>query len=389
MKRILTSLLLSFTIISIAQETAQNANPNTTMSIPAGYYNTATGTGYILKTQLYNIIKDHNDRGYAGLWTTYETSDRDHQYENDNTLIDLYSENPTGTDPYSFIVNTNQCGSYNAEGVCYNREHTVPQSYFGNSTQPMYSDAHFVLPTDGKVNGWRDDHPYGVVAATTNPCNAGATNTPCSTQNGSKLGNNVNSGYSAGYSSTVFEPLDAFKGDIARCLLYFATRYEDQLGGFYTTSSSEAKVIFDGTTDHSFSQTFLNILLTWNIQDPVSAREIERNDAVYARQNNRNPYIDHNEYVTAIWGLPLATPAFDALSTVSVYPNPATDIVNISTEVALDEIDIITINGQVLQQIKKPVMENNNYTISNLPKGFYFLKLSSDTSSVTKKVVIN
>lgn len=388
MKRTLIALLLSFTLISVAQESTKNTNTNATMSIPTGYYNTATGTGYTLKTQLFNIIKDHNDRGYSGLWITYGTSDRDHQYENDDTLIDLYSENPTGVDPYNFIYSTNQCGSYSAEGACYNREHTVPQSYFGSGVQPMYSDAHFVLPTDGKVNGWRDDHPYGVVAATTTPCNAGATNTPCSTQNGSKLGNNVNSGYSAGYSSTVFEPLDAFKGDIARCLLYFATRYEDQLVGFYA-SSSEAKVMFDGTSGHTFSQTFLNILLTWNTQDPVSPREIERNDAIYARQNNRNPFIDHPEYAGIIWGLPLALSTFDTLASVSVYPNPSSDVVNISTEVALDEIDIITINGQVLQQIKKPVMNNNTYSISNLPKGFYFVKLSSDTNSVTKKVLIN
>lgn len=387
MKKIVTLLLLSFTVLGIAQETAKNTQ--STNSIPAGYYNTATGTGYVLKTQLYNIIKDHNDRGYAGLWTTYGTSDRDHQYENDNTVIDLYSENPAGADPYSFIYNTNQCGSYTAEGVCYNREHTVPQSYFGNGIQPMYSDAHFVLPTDGKVNGWRDDHPYGVVTGTTSPCNNGATNNPCNTLNGSKLGSNLNSDYSAGYSGTVFEPLDEFKGDIARCLLYFATRYETQLAGFYTTTASEAKVMFDGTSDHTYSQTFLNILLTWNTQDPVSAREIERNDAVYARQNNRNPFIDHQEYATQIWGLPLAISTFDSLNTVSIYPNPSSNLVNISTAVTLDEIDIITFNGQVLQQIKNPTIQNNTYSISNLPKGFYFLKLSSSTSSVTKKVLIN
>ncbi len=387
MKKILTLLLLSFTIIGIAQEKV--VNTNTIMSIPAGYYNTATGTGYILKTQLYNIIKDHNDRGYAGLWTTYGTSDRDHQYENDDTVIDLYSENPTGTDPYSFIYNTNQCGAYSAEGGCYNREHTVPQSYFGATIQPMYSDAHFVLPTDGKVNGWRDDHPYGVVTGTVSPCNSGATNNPCNTQNGSKLGSNLDSGYSAGYSGKVFEPVDEFKGDIARCLLYFATRYEDQLVGFYTTTASEAKVMFDGTSDHTFSQTFLNILLTWNTQDPVSAREIERNNAVYARQNNRNPFIDHPEYAAQIWGLPLAIRPFESLDAVAVYPNPSSDVVNISTTVSLEEIDVITINGQVLQQIKNPTFENNNYTISNLPKGFYFLKLSSASNSVTKKVLIN
>lgn len=89
--------------------------------IPATYYNNATGTGYTLKTQLYNIIKGHTDKGYAGLWTTYSTSDRDNQYENDNSIIDVYSENPTGVDPYKFLYSTDQCGTYSVEGDCYNR----------------------------------------------------------------------------------------------------------------------------------------------------------------------------------------------------------------------------------------------------------------------------
>jgi endonuclease I len=375
MKRILTSLLLSFTLIGIAQNATQSVN-----SIPPGYYNTATGTGYTLKTQLSNIIDNHNDRGYGGLYTTYTTSDIDSFYENNGTMLDMYTENPTGSEcEFVYGGGLQDDGTLgNNECERYNREHTIPQSYFGDGVQPMYSDAHFVIPSDKRVNAQRGDLPFGKV----NVAN-------WTSLNGSKRGSNLNSGYSAGFSGTVFEPIDEFKGDFARLLFYFATRYQTDLVGFYTSSNSLSKVMFDGTADHAFSQTFLNILLTWNTQDPVSDKEIIRNDAIYARQNNRNPYIDHNEYVTAIWGLPLAVSTFDSLSSVSIYPNPSNDIINIATEITLDEIDIITINGQVLQQIKKPVMQNNNYTISNLPKGFYFIKLSSDSSSVTKKVVIN
>lgn len=375
MKRIFTSLLLSFTLFSIAQNTNQSIN-----SIPAGYYNTATGSGYVLKTQLSTIItNNYIDRGYSGLYTTYLTSDKDFYYENDGTLLDMYTENPTGPE-CEFTYGTGQDDGTlgNAECERYNREHTVPQSYFGSGVTPMYSDAHFVVPSDKYVNAQRGDLPYGKVSG------AGTAYS-----NGSKKGTNLNSGYSAGFGGTVFEPIDEFKGDIARLLLYFATRYESQLGGFYTSSTSEVKAMFDGTSDHSFSNTFVNILLTWNQQDPVSQREIDRNNAIYARQSNRNPYIDNNNYVTQIWGLPLAVSTFDSLSTVSIYPNPSTNIVNISSEVILDEIDIITINGQVLQQIKTPITQNNTYSISNLPKGFYFLKLSSASNSVTKKVLIN
>jgi len=379
MKKILTTLLLSVALIGVAQQNSKNTN--TTNTIPPGYYSTATGTGYALKTQLATIItNNYIDRGYSGLYTTYLTSDKDFYYENDGTMLDLYTENPTGAE-CEFTYGTGQDDGTlgNAECERYNREHTVPQSYFGNGIQPMYSDAHFVIPADKYVNAQRGDFPYGRVSG------AGTAYT-----NGSKKGSNLNSGYSAGYSSTVFEPIDEFKGDVARMLLYFATRYESNLVVFYTSSSSLVKVMFDGTSDHSFSNTFLNILLTWNQMDPVSQREIDRNNAVYARQSNRNPYIDNNNYVTQIWGLPLATPTYSTLTTVSVYPNPATNgTITISSEQALDQIELITINGQVVQHIDQPVFDSNTYTVTNLPKGFYFLKLSQGNDSVTKKVLIN
>lgn len=374
-----------FTLLCVLYITVAFAQP------PAGYYNTATGSGYTLKTQLFNIIKNHTDRGYDGLWTTYGQADRDLFYENDNTILDVYSEVASGVDPYNFVYQTNQCGSYTAEGNCYNREHVVPQSYFGNQATPMYSDAHFVLPVDGKVNAWRDDHPYGVVAGTsTNPCNTGATNVPCNSQNGSKIGNNLNSGYSAGYSQKVFEPVDEFKGDIARCIFYFVTRYEDRLVDFYTATSSEAKVMFDGTSDHSLSNTFLNILLTWNAQDPVSDRERYRNNAIGAnsRQGNRNPFIDNSNYATLIWGAPLANQTFEAINTVAVFPNPTNDNkINVSCAGAIDQIELYNLNGQLVQKIQ-PEIKNEVYTIDQLSTGFYMMKITAEGKSIIKKVIV-
>ncbi len=246
---------------------------------PSGYYNSATGTGYTLKTQLYNIIKGHTDRGYAGLWTTYQTSDRDNQNENDNTIFDLYSENQSGTDPYNYIYSTDQCGTYASEGDCYNREHMVPQSVF-NSSAPMVSDAHFIPPTDGKVNGMRSDYPHGNVASAS-----------WISQNGSKLGTSAVSGY----TGTVFEPNPAFKGDIARMYFYFATRYENVVARY-------TYPMFNKTSNQVFTTAFRDMLLAWHAADPVSTREIARNNAIYARQGNRNPFIDNPNYVNMIWG---------------------------------------------------------------------------------------
>ncbi|WP_281866278.1 endonuclease [Flavobacterium sp. GSB-24] len=267
MKKNYFLFLLMFTAVGFAQ-------------IPSGYYNTATGTGYTLKTQLYNIIKGHTDNGYAGLYTTYQTSDVDNFYENDGTVLDMYSENPSGTDPYNYSTgSTQRCGSYSVEGDCYNREHIIPQSVF-NEQSPMVADAHFITPTDGKVNGIRSNYPHGTVSSVT-----------YTSQNGSKLGSSSVSGY----SGTVFEPINAFKGDIARMYFYFATRYENTVAGY-------SYAMFDGSSNKVFTTAFLNTLLAWHAQDPVSAREIARNNAIYARQGNRNPYIDHPEYVNQIWG---------------------------------------------------------------------------------------
>jgi endonuclease I len=341
--------------------------------IPAGYYNNATGTGYTLKTQLYNIIKGHTTKSYDALYTCYQTSDRDYFYENDGTILDIYSEKPAGTDAYTYSATSagDRCGNYANEGDCYNREHIMPQSVF-NEASPMVSDAHHILPTDGKVNGMRNNYAFGKVG------------TPSWTStNGSKRGNNLNSGYSAGYSGVVFEPIDEFKGDVARCLFYFATRYENQIANW-------DHEMLNGTSNKVFSTWFLNVLLTWHAQDPVSAKEIARNNAVYMFQGNRNPYIDHPEYVSMIWGAVMDVEDVAALNSISVYPNPAVgQTINIYSEAEIDAIELININGQIVQQIKKPVFNSNTYTLQNLPQGFYLLRLESAQGAVTKKVIVN
>ena len=286
---------------------------------PTGYYNTTTGTGYTLKTQLYNIVKGHTDNGYNGLWTTYGTSDRDNQYENDNTIIDIYSENPTGADPYTFTYTSGQCGTYSVEGNCYNREHIIPQSVF-NSSAPMVSDAHFIPPTDGKVNGIRSNYAHGKVATAS-----------YTSKNGGKLGTSAVSGY----VGTVFEPIDAFKGDVARMYFYFATRYENTVGGY-------SYAMFNGTGNQVFTTAFLNMLLQWHANDPVSSREIARNNAIYARQGNRNPFIDNPSYVNIIWGgtSPTADTTPPSVPASLIAPSKTTNSVSLSWNISTDNVGV-------------------------------------------------
>ncbi|TZF94301.1 T9SS type A sorting domain-containing protein [Chryseobacterium panacisoli] len=310
MKRILSFFLLSVTFISALAQA------------PAGYYTAANGlTGAALKTALKTIITNgHVDHGYGGLWTGYATTDRDYFYENDGTILDIYSENPNGPDQYNFTLGTNQCGSngYANEGDCYNREHVIPQSLF-NSASPMVADIHFIRATDGKVNGMRSNYPFGIVG-----------NTSFTSKNGSKLGTSV----SAGYSGTVFEPIDAFKGDIARMFLYFVTRYEDKLPNF-TSGDMLGNTAFPGLQPWA-----LNQYLAWNAMDPVSAEEIARNNASYTYQGNRNPFIDHPEYVTQIWGSPVIDNQAPTAATNVVANNPTSNSIAVSWTAATDNIGI-------------------------------------------------
>src|SRR5699024_11025819 len=189
-----------------------------------------------------------------------------------------------------YTFSNDQCGNYGGEGDCYNREHLMPQSWF-DENYPMKADIHHIYPTDGYVNGRRGHLPFGEV---TNPTYTSA--------NGSKKGPNSYQ-FPGVYAGTVFEPIDEFNGDIARVYFYMATRYENIIGSWQPVNDGSQHTL-NGSSDQVFTDWMLNMLLEWNAQDPVSQREINRNNEAYDFQGNRNPFIDHPEYVTEIWGQP-------------------------------------------------------------------------------------
>ncbi len=253
-----------------------------------GYYENASGlTGYALKTALHAIISNHSTQSYSSLWTFFSSHEKDNYYENDGTILDIYSENPSNSDPYNYTATNDQCGTYVNEGDCYNREHAFPRAWFGGAVAPMNTDIHHIFATDGKVNSYRSNYPFGTVGSAS-----------FTSRNGSQLGF---SDAGLGYSGTVFEPIDEFKGDLARAYFYMATRYQNEIGNWEkNTTNSDA--VLNGTSDQVFENWLLVTLKKWHGDDPVSQKEIDRNDAAYAFQNNRNPFVDHPEFVTMIWG---------------------------------------------------------------------------------------
>ncbi|HEX2616552.1 MAG TPA: endonuclease, partial [Flavobacteriales bacterium] len=219
---------------------------------PAGYYNSAEGlSGEPLRNALHNIIDDHTVLSFNTLWAWFQSTDD----RADGKVWDMYSDNPTGTPPYSFTFVTDQCGNYNGEGDCYNREHSFPKSWFGGDVPPMNSDLFHIYPTDGYVNNARGELPFGEVGSA-----------DWTSQNGSKTGQNV----TPGYGGTVFEPIDAYKGDFARSYFYMLTRYWGQTGSWSSPMLNTGDLA-------NWAET---LLITWNDMDPVSQKETDRNNAV-------------------------------------------------------------------------------------------------------------
>lgn len=257
--------------------------------IPLNYYSTTTGLSCAaLKTELRNIISTGlTQQSYNDLWTIYQTADvQPAELSGGNVIWDIYSDDPTGMDPYEFAPVTDQCGTYAGEGDCYNREHSFPQSWFGGGTGAgPGTDYHHIFPTDGYVNGQRSNFPYGRVGSVT-----------YLSDNGSKLGTST----WPGITGTVFEPINEYKGDVARAFLYMVTCYQNNMASWESLDVS-GDVAMDGTSWPSVEIPYLQLMLQWHNSDPVSQKEVDRNNAAIGFQGNRNPFVDHPEYVDQVW----------------------------------------------------------------------------------------
>ena len=243
-----------------------------TAQIPQGYYNSAKGEkGKALKTALCDIVSSHTQLSYDQLWEAFKKTD----VRPDGKIWDMYS-NVTNYTPGG----PEQGKNYSGEGDSYNREHSFPKSWF-NDAKPMYTDLFHLYPTDGYVNNRRSNYPFGETKGETYKSSGGF----------SKVGSCTVSGY----SGTVFEPADEYKGDFARTYFYMATAYEDKI-------SSWSSPMLAGNKYPAYANWALTLMLRWAEEDPVSDKEIARNNAVYDLQNNRNPYIDYPGLEQYVWG---------------------------------------------------------------------------------------
>jgi len=242
-------------------------------AIPDGYYDGVSGKkspDAILTALNTCISRNYNEISYKGLEPHY-------------LKTDFYAD--TLWDVYSTCRFTYEMANIPQKYVCdgWNKEHVCCQSWLGNG--PMVSDMFNVYPTDARVNNLRSNYPYGVVGT-----NKGISGDPDKHALG-KLGTSTTNGV-----GTVYEPDDRYKGDLARTFFYMVARYRNN-----TLNSGEGSTMFNSSPTDLTAYS-LSFLLEWHRNDPVSQKEIDRNQAVYGEQNNRNPFIDYPELVEYIWG---------------------------------------------------------------------------------------
>ncbi len=351
---ILKKLFIGFLLLNVANVFAQ---------VPTNYYNSVQGLcGEELRQGLSSVISSHTTLGYDELWNAYMQTD----VRSDDKVWDMYSD-------CDFDFDGDKCGSYSSECNCYNREHSMPKSWF-NDASPMLTDLFHVYPTDGWVNNKRGNLPFGEVG-----------NPSYTSGNGSKVG----SCSYAGYTGTVFEPIDEYKGDFARTYFYMSTCYINKNLG-----QSNGSAMFEGSQLKSWA---VNMLLEWHRNDPVSQKEIDRNNAVYQIQGNRNPFIDCPYFVDAIWTnvcdydvcLDIdVTKCDETKINFSISPNPANTYIEISAYKQIVSVSIYNVLGENL--ITKDINSNfANIDVSQFKQSTYFVNVEFDNGYIsTQKLLI-
>lgn len=238
-------------------------------AVPEGYYDALNGkTGKALRQAAKSVVRKHTAISYSsGTWDAFKTTDT-RFVDGRSAWWDMYSNN---------VVYTSQ----GHDGL--NVEHSVANSWWGGSKNDAYKDLFHLYPSDSKANSSRGNYPLGEVQSVS------WTNTVI------KVGS-PKSGQGGG-NGKVWEPADEYKGDFARSYMYMFTVYDD----INWSSSTAYMYSIDGSVAE-FKPWAVELLLRWSTNDPVSQKEVNRNNAIYGIQHNRNPFIDAPELAEYIWG---------------------------------------------------------------------------------------
>ncbi|RXQ90413.1 T9SS type A sorting domain-containing protein [Ancylomarina salipaludis] len=280
--------------------------------IPQGYYDSASGlSGDALKSALNNIIKGHTEYPYSStstdVWDILKEADRDPN--NPDNVLCIYSK---------FSINA--AAEYN-NGDGWNKEHVWAKSRgdFGTTMGPG-TDLHHIRAADVSTNSARNNRNFDE-ASTPYVDNGGSNNGP-----------------TPAYTSDVdwvWEPPADVKGDVARMLMYMTVRYE----GFDGEPDLELQEDYLDASSKAPGQARLSTLIQWHLNDPVDDEERRRNNVVYSYQHNRNPFIDHPEFVCEIFDCGGTQPTNSAPLFSSSAPVDATENIAYTYTITATDVD--------------------------------------------------
>ena len=289
MKRLLFVFLVCLVTISAVAKSVTPA-----ASLPMYYADLQGKVGKTLFDAIHVVAKEgYSSLGYDGLWTAYQHTD----LRDNGKVWDMYSD-------CSWTYKSDQCGSYSSECDCYNREHSIPKSWYGDTKSGPGCDIFHLVPTDGKVNGMRSNYAFGEVSSATYTFDGAKLGSAKSITiiNGNTIAGNEGTSISCS-ASKVFEPRDEYKGDFARG--YFGAMIRWANGDHQAFTDGDGGKIFSSSyTTGAFGLTKYGValLMKWHRQDPVSQKEIDRNNGIQQTQGNRNPFIDYPYLAEYIWG---------------------------------------------------------------------------------------
>lgn len=237
--------------------------------VPAGYYHFAKNKSKNeLKTALKNVSSPMRELEYGSgpgyTWEGFFYTDR----RSDSTVVDMYS---------SIVRKQNSFMAVDGMHI----EHSLPKSWWGAHENMAYKDLFHLYPADALTNSTKNNLPLGEV-----------TGTPILSNGVTKIGKN---GFGTYYVDNCFEPADEFKGDFARSYFYISTIYED-LAPLWQSP------MMNNNSYPVWKPWAIDLLLKWHRQDPVSPKELTRNERIYSIQSNRNPFIDFPSLAEYIWG---------------------------------------------------------------------------------------
>jgi len=324
----------------------------------------------------------YRSHSYKDLWTYFRTTDLTAQ----GKIWDMYSD-------CTFTPGSDQCGTYSGVCDCYNREHSLPKSWFGGSdSNAPGTDLFHLYPTDGKVNGDRGNLPFGECAGTPKTHYKG------------KIGASTISGY----SGNVFEPDDIYKGDFARSYFGMLVRYGKS---FALNQADGGDAIFSNTNKsitasnhYGLTNYGVELLMSWHGMDEVSQKETDRNNGIQQTQGNRNPFIDCPVLAEYFWGAKAGQAVAlqdlvdcgcadsngqqTAVEKVSAFPSltltQADGLIMLTCLPESGNIAVFNASGMLLSMtaIVSPEME------LSLPQGFYMLLIASGTGKQSFKVLV-